>query len=159
MDEIPLIYSKDTLIIVKEQFTSKKKRIPIDIFDMNFRLFLTDNNTINLEILISTFMGNRFKAIGFFDEKINIYILSEFEKDLDDLKKKQFINTDLIIELIMTFDGFPQFFLDDKYNNSSPIAAYIKEDGNLQILPMAEFQTETQKLHEMNLLGSIGQYP
>ena len=73
-----------TLEKVKNQFISKKEIIPIDEFDMSFRLLFT-GDTINLELLTTGELGHYFKPIGFYDNNLNVYILKEFENEMTNL--------------------------------------------------------------------------
>lgn len=57
-------------------------------------------------------------------------------------------------ELIMTFDGHPQFFLDDEYGLDGPIGAYFQNNGSLGINPIAEYKPLFDKLHSMSLLAA-----
>ncbi len=57
-------------------------------------------------------------------------------------------------DIFMTFEGFPQVFLDDKYKVAGPIAAYLlyEEDS---VRCIVEYDTLYQKFRDMNLLTAI----
>jgi len=81
------LFLNDTIEKVQAQFKSGTEIIPVDQFDMNFRLLLV-GETINLELLAAGPFGHYFKPIGFYDKNLNIYLLREFENDFDSLVKK-----------------------------------------------------------------------
>lgn len=208
------LFLQETLEKVKEQFITQTEILPIDTFDMNFRLLLV-GDTINLELLASGILGHYFKPIGFFDKNLNVYVLREFENDVSQLKNKGEIPTDLKIntlslkenaviaafsmdviitvlqtaneikekgfepefrngimipanirydrrllanglnsELIMTFDGYPQFNLDDDYNLRGAIGAYISDEQGLSINPIVEYKSLYDKFIQMKLLSA-----
>ena len=94
-----VIFQESTIKSVKEQFTSERKRFPIDTNEMNFRLYKTKSATINLELLCRNDLGFYFKPIcvymqkdsflGIFNKKIQITILNEFYNDYEYLLKNQ----------------------------------------------------------------------
>lgn len=118
------LFTKETIDKVKEQFKNGKEVISNDNFNMDFRLFKTTANTINLELLLflkPTEIGEEqnfpgiglgkmgrmtmvFKPIGYFTQSNNlnshdleITILKEFEEDLDVLIKTGKIQTNIKI--------------------------------------------------------------
>jgi hypothetical protein len=56
-------------------------------------------------------------------------------------------------ELLMCMDGFPQFFLNDKYNIKGPIAAYFLRQGKLHINPIIGFKALYDSLYQRMLLS------
>jgi hypothetical protein len=208
------LFLDDTLDKVKNQFESSTEIQPVDEFDMNFRLLLV-GNTINLELLASGPLGHYFKPIGFYDRQMNIYVLKEFETDIEELKSKgELINDssiktlslrenaviaafsmDVIVtalqvlnevkekgfepefrngmmipanlrydkrlmvnglnsELIMTFEGYPQFNLDDDYGLNGAIGAYMPSEQGLSINPIVEYKELFDKFAQMKLLSA-----
>lgn len=93
---VNVLFEKDTIIKVKEQFSSNKEIVPIESRDMSFRLFKTNHGNINLELLATDNNGMYFKVIGYYDgfekggffssDKLSINILKEFEEDFKSLK-------------------------------------------------------------------------
>ncbi len=105
------LFTKETIDKVKNQFINGPKILPVDSFDMSFRLFKPSPENINLEILVQTTVSNEgeadfgelgrgqiksamtfFKPIGFFTLKkgsssneIEITVVKEFENELDTL--------------------------------------------------------------------------
>lgn len=207
------LFLESTIEKVKEQFANGTEILPIDEFDMNFRLFLV-GETINLELLASGQLGNYFKPIGFYDRNLNIHILKEFEADYENLKGKNSISNNLTVnklslrenaviaafsidviitalqvlnevkekgfepefrdgvmipanlrydrqlianglnsELIMTFEGYPQFNLDDGYGLSGAIGAYIPNEQGLSINPIVEYKELFDRFAQMKLLS------
>lgn len=67
---------------------------------------------------------------------------------------KQFFTNGFNVELLMSFNGFPQFFLDDEYELKGPIAAYLENpDGSINLNPIIEYKELFDKLHSMALLS------
>ena len=209
------LFLDTTIEKVKNQFSTGKEIQSIDDFDMPFRLFLT-GNTINLELLTAGKFGNYFKPIGVYDRQLNVYVLKEFEEDLNQLKykkeisenvpfktlslrengviaafsmdtittayqvmkeieekgfepefiegimipaniryDKRFIVNGLNSELIMTFDGTPQFYLDDEYGLSGAIAAYSYSGQGLGSNPITVYKELFDKFAKMKLLSAF----
>lgn len=208
------LFLENTIQKVREQFANGTEILPIDEFDMNFRLLLV-GETVNLELLATGQLGNYFKPIGFYDKNLNVYLLKEFEADFESLKTKNDIphnlqvktlslrenavigafSMDVIIsvlqvlnelnekgfepefrdgimipanlrydrqlvanglnsELIMTFEGYPQFNLDDEYGLNGAIGAYIPNGQGLSINPIVEYKELFDKFARMKLLSA-----
>lgn len=93
------LFSKEALEIATKQFKNSEIKIPLDSFDMSFRLFKPTDFNINLEVLIQINGNNQnvvpfLKPIGFytlkrsfFTDEIEVTILKEFEEDFDFLLK------------------------------------------------------------------------
>lgn len=90
---VKTLFNKNTLEKVKEQFKNGTEIIPVDEFDMNFRLLLS-KDIINLELLTVSEFGYYFKPIGFYDQNNNVFILKEFETDVKNLIENKEISTD-----------------------------------------------------------------
>lgn len=68
---------------------------------------------------------------------------------------KRLVVNGYISELIMTFDAFPQFFLDDEYGLKKPIGSYRQSgNGNLVFDPIVNYKTQFDKLYSMSLLSA-----
>jgi len=59
-------------------YNGHNDRMPINLYDISFRLFRPTPTYINLEFMTSTSIGRYFQPVGFFDADLNIYILNEF---------------------------------------------------------------------------------
>ena len=105
-----ILFSKKTIKKVRKQFKKGPEKIPIEAFDITFRLYKATETNINLEALIimdientekEIDMGNLgigvmhkravfFKPIGFytlkkgvFTDDLNITVVREYEKEID----------------------------------------------------------------------------
>lgn len=66
---------------------------------------------------------------------------------------KRFLANGLESELLLTFEGFPQFFLDDDYNLKGPIAAFMRQaDGVIMLNPIVEHEEQYKRFLAMGLL-------
>lgn len=88
-----ILFKTDTIKKAMAQYQKKTQKIPIDNHNMNFRLFLSDKGSINLELLSKDNYGYYFKPIGYytFDNSgniENIYVLKEFENAYKNIKSK-----------------------------------------------------------------------
>lgn len=68
--------------------------------------------------------------------------------------KKTIING-LKSELIMTYEGYPQFFVDDNYNINGAIGAYRLMNGKIKIDPIVDFSADHDKLYARSLLSAF----
>lgn len=213
------LFTKDTLDKVKEQFRNGTEILPVDSFDMSFRLFKPTTYNINLELLIQMPIETGeeqnmpgigkgrmqktitfFKPIGFFQKSksnfsndLEVTVLKEFENDLNFLKNDNrvptniqlnkltleenavlasfsmeaairaekyqddsFIANGLHCEIFMTFDGYPQVFLDDRHGLNGPIAAYLLREKN-SVNPMSQYKEFFDKFHSMSLMTAFKQ--
>jgi hypothetical protein len=208
------LFLKRTMKKVEEQFDKGKEKMPVYEFDMNLRLLYT-GLTINLEVLSKGDLGDYFKPIGFYDKMMNIYVINEFNYDLDELNSNEELVSKSIVnlfnlgenaiigafsievislvlqilndvkangfkaefkdgrwippnlkydkqleinglksELIMSFEAYPQFYLDEKYGLSSMIAAYIPSENELHLHPGKELQELYNRCLQMKLLSA-----
>ena len=76
------------------EFNGHKDRMPLELYDITFRLFKPTPTYINLEFLASTPIGKYFQPIGFFGTNLNIYVLNEFAESYRRLKSTQQITSD-----------------------------------------------------------------
>jgi len=59
------------------------------------------------------------------------------------------------INLIMSFDGFPQMFVIDDSNKSIPIGAFPKTSGNISCNPARALDADFHKFYNMGLLSAF----
>ncbi|WP_372474143.1 hypothetical protein AB4865_02410 [Capnocytophaga sp. ARDL2] len=87
---VSVLFDKETILKVNQQYQTKSKRVAIDAQNMSFRLFLSDAGTINLELLMRDNYGFYFKPIGYYEFTPNgiknIYVLREFEEAYTKIK-------------------------------------------------------------------------
>lgn len=211
------LFTKDTLDKVKKQFSNGTEIVPVDSFDMSFRLFKPQTDNINLELLIQMPIETGeeqdipgigkgrmqktvmfFKPIGYFKQKKGIFsndlevtVVKEFENDFDFLIKNNqvpsniktqklsleenavlasfsmeaairaqkyeddsFFANGLYCDIFMTFDGYPQVFLDDRHGLNGPIAAYLLREQN-SVNPMIQYKELFDKFHSMSLMTAF----
>ena len=60
----------------------------------------------------------------------------------------------LYCDIFMTFEGFPQVFLDDRYGLNGPIAAYLIKEQN-SVKPIVRFKELFDKFYSMSLLTAF----
>ena len=220
---VSVLFEKDTLEKVKEQFKSGAEKTPIDSRDMSFRLFKTKYGNINLELMCRDNSGMYFKPIGFYEfekggflssGKLSVTIMNEFKDDYNSLNgispsnvEVKFMNiresgiiaafsretfeivkemyqlkanglpqsvidqigpfphlhamqfdkslnsNGLDIDLLFSFEGFPQCFLDDEYGVQGPFGAYFKDENGYSLSPMVEHKHNYDKFLQMGLLS------
>lgn len=211
------LFAKETINKVKEQFKKNNEIVPVDSFDMTFRLYKPNENNINLELLIQmpvetgeeqdyAGIGRAriqksvmfFKPIGyytqknsFFSKQIELTIVKEFENEIDFLTKMgkipsnikinklslkenavlaafsmealinanryedtSFFANGLECDIFMTFEGYPQVFLDDKYGLKGAVAAYLIREEN-SISPIIQFKEIFDRFHSMSLMTAL----
>ena len=66
-------------------------------------------------------------------------------------KDISFISNGLSCDIYLTLEGFPQFFLDDKYGITGPIAAYPMREHDF-VAPIIEYTKIFENLNRMSLL-------
>lgn len=95
-----------------EQFSSGVEITPIELYDMSFRLFRTDADTINLEGMCMRYVGSPEykqeeilgylqhrkvimypKPIGYYTRSGEIFVLHEFETKLNELSGYEVVNS------------------------------------------------------------------
>lgn len=76
------------------EFNGHKDRMPLELYEISFRLFRPTPTYINLEFLVSTPIGKHFQPVGLFDTSLNIYVLNEFAETYKRLKSSQQITSD-----------------------------------------------------------------
>ena len=86
-----VLFEKEVILKANQQFQAKNKIIPVNnIQNMDFRLFLSDAGTINLEVLVRNNYALYFKPVGYYEFKANIisniYVLKEFEEAYNNIK-------------------------------------------------------------------------
>lgn len=73
------------------EFNGHKDRMPVESYDMSFRLFKPTKKVVNLEFLVRTPIGSCFQPVGFFDDTLKIHILHEFLESYRNLKSNDLI--------------------------------------------------------------------
>jgi len=155
-------------------FYTKNNEIEITIlkeFEEEYD-FLINNNQINSNVithrltlienaLLASFSADTFtyafKALN--ELKIN-GMTSRFMPEYDMvipapmLYDKKFIANGLNSELIMSLDGSPQFYVDDKYGIDGPFMSFSMEAGTLSYAAYL-YKELFQKFKQMNLLSSF----
>jgi len=106
-------------------FNGHKDRIPIDLFDISFRLFKATSAYVNFEFLVRSPNNRYFQAVGFFDKDLNIYILNEYAEAFQKLKAAGQI-------------AGSSKLLDKKIN--AVIAAFSMPTINLALQSLSEFK-------------------
>ena len=76
------------------EFNGHKDRMPLELYDISFRLFRPTSSYINLEFLVSTPIGKYFQPVGLFDNNLNVYVLNEFANSYKKLKSEGYITTE-----------------------------------------------------------------
>lgn len=61
----------------------------------------------------------------------------------------------LNIDLLFSFEGYPQCFLDDEYQVQGAFGAYFKNENGYSLNPMAEHKSNYDKFHKMGLLSAF----
>ncbi len=143
---IPKEFEDDFQILIQENLLSTQ-------FNIN-KLSLPDN------AVIAAFSADTFmQAINIYRQREHgaepIYarnVLTSMEMSKFDRKLR--ING-LDVEIMLTFEGYPQIFLEDKYNVKSSIANYLIQDGKLETGIHDDFEDNFQKLFRMSLLSGF----
>lgn len=116
---VATLFSPDTIQQAKNQFKSGKEITSAEKFDMPFRLFRVDNETINLELMLNRRFGpikqeaigrvqamsTYFKPIGVYkldqsSGKFHIIILNEFEDDYLQIARGGVIKNEGEVEIL-----------------------------------------------------------
>ncbi|NEN25596.1 hypothetical protein G3O08_19060 [Cryomorpha ignava] len=217
-----VLFMKETIDRVKQQFNKGPQIIPLEEFDITFRLYKPTNFNINLEVPIKMpiegtsedvdfgelgkgikrSMVMFWKPIGFYTLKRNLLssddielnILKEYEDSLDSLRQQNkisssikinklslkenaliagfsketslraaknedcfsFISNGLLLDIYMTDEGYPEVFLDDKYETQGAIVKYRLYDNPAGIDPIVNYKELFDKMYSMSLLTAHG---
>jgi len=86
-----VLFLSDTIGKATNQFQTKTQKIPVNTKEISFRLFLSERDNINLEVMGRDVYGVYCKPIGYytFDNSgnvKNIYVLKEFENAYESIK-------------------------------------------------------------------------
>lgn len=65
-----------------------------------------------------------------------------------------FFANGLYCDIFMTFEGFPQVFLDDRHGLTGPIAAYLLREQN-SVNPIVQYKELFDKFHSMSLMTAF----
>lgn len=71
---------------------------------------------------------------------------------------KHIFSNGLKIDLLFSFDGFPQCFLDDEYKIEGAFGAYFKNVNGFSLNPIVEYKSIYDKFHKMALLSALNKY-
>ena len=144
-----VLMEKSTAKQALEQFKSGKEITPIDAHGMNFRLFKTKSNTINLELFMRDDSGMYFKPIGFFIKEDGGWfssgnavptVLKEFEsyaKAIDSNVKTLSLLENATVAAFSRETVNMAKFMHQEYKNNPPSAALglgglVRFDKNLE---------------------------
>ena len=110
-------------------------------------------------------METYFQAFQIFEEKKVKGLGPEIHRELDLVipgymkYDKRFIANGLEVEIIMSFEGNPQFYLDNKYNLSDVIAGYKLQGNQVSYSPAFEYYDLFEKYNKMSLLSVLKIFP
>jgi hypothetical protein len=217
-----VLFMKETIDRVKQQFKKGTEIIPLEGFDTTFRLYKPTSFNINLEVSIQMPVEGTseevdlgelgkgtqqkfvmfWKPIGFYTLKRNLLssddieltVLKEYEDALDSLMQQNkipssikinklslkenaliagfskethlkaaknedcfsFISNGLMLDIYMTQEGYPEVFLDDKYETQGAIVKYRLYDNPPGIDPIVNYKDIFDKMYSMSLLTAHG---
>lgn len=132
------------------EYNGHKDRMPIDMFDVSFRLFKPNSISINLEFLAISSTGKYFQPIGFYDKENNVFILNEFLPSYNNLVSSGQIHEsikrlNLKINAVIacfsmttailayeTLDDFEKNGWNDEFRGSINIPGYMRYDKNFE---------------------------
>ena len=124
-------------------------------------IHLFENKIINKKVNFLTVKENAvIAAFSIFAVENSIEILKNFEEDgkpffsLENYDKFLDING-LRCELLLCNEGYPQLFLDDKYNISGHIGAYIPNSNGLDLAWPHSIEKEYAELKRQELLTAF----
>lgn len=219
------LFSSATVAKAKEAF-KQKKRIDLEVFEIDYTLNLVSENCVTLETGIMTpnatdpekatkhipirqVIGVYSLSKGLFSTTISLQIPYKFWAEYESMKKASqikhtfsvtpfstienaiiaalsiesfiaasesyiaqkkileggrlaffrtsmdinFTSNGFICDMVMSNEGYPQFFLDDKYGVTGPIAVYLlKKGGDIEFSVLPQYKELVQKLKTQNLL-------
>lgn len=154
------LFLTETIEKVKEQFKSGRKIVPVDQYDINFRLLLV-GDIINLEILATGQYGRYFKPIGFYDQNQTIYVIKEFENDFDSLVQKgEISNNSTAKKLTIEENAVIGAFSMDTYIQANQLkdCSFISNGLNFDIFMTLDGDPQIFLDDKYNLPGPIGIY-
>ncbi|KAF5051400.1 hypothetical protein DSECCO2_419420 [anaerobic digester metagenome] len=165
------------------EFNGHKDRMPLELYDISFRLFRPTSSYINLEFLVSTPIGKYFQPVGLFDNNLNVYVLNEFANSYKKLKSEGYITTEAkfldikinaviaafswqtILQVLQIFKEFSVTGWDAEFKNGIMIPANLKYDKryevngyNAELLFSLEGYPQFYLDDDHGLKGAIGAY-
>lgn len=136
---------------------------PIGVYNIESGFF-SDKVSITIiyefEKHFSSLAGNQITKINHQVKKLTLeenIVIAAFSMDAFG-EAKEMIDKNLVInglsmEIVMAFGGYPQIFLDDKYNIEGPIAAYFVE-GPSSLNPIVNYKKTFDELDSKKLLSA-----
>lgn len=62
-----------------------KDRMPVDLYDISFRLHKPTQSCVNLEFLVSSPSGGYLQPVGFYERDDSIWVLNDLASQYNDL--------------------------------------------------------------------------
>ncbi|TAL56321.1 MAG: hypothetical protein EPN85_15135 [Bacteroidetes bacterium] len=110
--------------------------------------FLIENKKITPSVKVNKLSFRENALIGAFSKETRL----EAFKNID----RSFISNGLMLDIYMTNVGYPEVFLDDKYEVEGAIAIYRLHDKPWGIDPVVNYKEIFDKLWSMKLLTAAG---
>lgn len=73
-------------------YNGHKDRMPLELFDIGFRLYKPTQTYVNFEFLASSPYGQYFQPVGLLDKDMNIYVINEYVEAYKELYASRRIN-------------------------------------------------------------------
>lgn len=133
-------------------FYIRRKKIFSSIIELTILKELEETlfNLVSLGVIIPKIKINKFSLIG--NALIAAYSVEAFEYARRYEDKQSLYSNGLFCNIYMCLDGFPQFFLDDRYDIEGPLVAYRINDLN-EIRPIIYYKKMADKLAKMHLMN------
>lgn len=131
---------------LKKGFFSNKLEVTIlKEFEKDFNILLQDGK-IPSSIKVNKLTLQENAVLAAFS--------MEAYKKAEKYEDSSFLANGLYCDIFMTFDGYPQVFLDDRHGIDGPIAAYLLREKNT-INPIMEYQQIFDIFSDMSLLTAL----
>ncbi len=166
------------------EFNGHKDRMPINLFEMNFRLFRPTQTYINFEFLVNTPIGKFFQPIGIFSEyDTSLQLLNEYKIPYESIKSSVTLSSDIkfldlktnaviaafswqtIQQVLLTFEEFQKTGWQPEFKNGMMIPATMRYDKRFEcnglsceLLFCNEGYPQFYLDDDHNLEGAIGAY-
>jgi hypothetical protein len=126
-------------------FTNTLEITILKEFEKDFNILLKDGK-IPSSIKVNTLTLQENAVLAAFS--MEAYLKAEKYED------SSFSANGLYCDMFMTFEGYPQVFLDDRHGIDGPIAAYLLREKNT-INPIMEYQNTFNMFSDMSLLTAL----